>query len=170
MNARVSNGSVRRGEFMREARETDRIASEIRARARARGKLVEPTSSSSPTKSEPSPRGGSTRTRERQASVLKFGCPSLIAAMHEGKVNVAQADQLARLPHAKQVEVLGKGERAIAGEVSRLRAIDAWERLRKRIAPVVSKFADSDLSSQRSRDAFVDAITSAVLRQTEVPT
>jgi hypothetical protein len=65
------------------------------------------------------------RTAERASRVVKAGTPELQAAVESGEVNLNQAEQLAKLPAARQIEVLAEGPEAVK-EKAKEEAVMLW--------------------------------------------
>jgi ParB-like chromosome segregation protein Spo0J len=61
------------------------------------------------------------RTAERASRVVKAGTPELQAAVEAGEVNLNQAEQLAKLPAARQLEVLAEGPEAVKEKAKEIR-------------------------------------------------
>jgi hypothetical protein len=61
------------------------------------------------------------RTAERASRVVKAGTSELVAAVESGEVNLNQAEQLAKLPAARQIEVLAEGREAVEEKAKEIR-------------------------------------------------
>ena len=61
------------------------------------------------------------RTAERASRVVKAGTPELQAAVESGEVNLNQAEQLAKLPAARQIQVIAEGPEAMKEKAKEIR-------------------------------------------------